>query len=65
MENIGSCNERKIITEEDTIIAYNTHFKLLKTDITQYPLREDIFNNTNYNSIKAKIMHYSLRLGIK
>jgi len=60
----AAANERKIIKEEDIIIAYNTHFKLLKTDITQYPLREDVFNSTNYNSIKSKIVHYSLKLGI-
>ncbi|AUB57654.1 hypothetical protein BK008_04565 [Methanobacterium sp. MZ-A1] len=60
----AAANKRNTITEEDIIKAYNTHFKLLKTDVTHYPLREDVFKSTNYNSIKAKLVHYSLKLGI-
>lgn len=54
-------NERNIIMEEDIITAYNTYFKLLKTDVTQYPLRDDVFSSTNHNSIKSKYVYYRIK----
>lgn len=57
-------NNRNEIKVEDIITAYNTYFKLLQTDVTQYKLRKDVFNNTNYNSLKARFVYFSLKIGI-
>jgi hypothetical protein len=53
---------RKIIIREDIIRGYKTYFKLLNTDITKYKAREDVLNATNYDSFKAKMSYYNLRL---
>lgn len=52
---------RKIIIRDDIVRAYNAYFKLLNTDVTKYKARQDIINATNYDSIKAKWMYYTLR----
>ena len=49
---------------EDIIKAYNAYFKLLKTDVTQYTLRENVFESTNYNTLKSRLVQFSLRIGI-
>lgn len=55
---------RNEIVAEDIIKAYNAYFKLLKTDVTQYTLRENVFESTNYNSLKSRFVQFSLRIGI-
>ncbi|AUB57652.1 hypothetical protein BK008_04555 [Methanobacterium sp. MZ-A1] len=53
---------RKIIIRDDVVRAFNAYFKLLNTDITKYKARKDIVNSADYNSFRAKLMYYSLRL---
>lgn len=57
-------DNRTEIIADDVIRDYNTYFKLLSSDVTKYTCREDVFKDTNYNSLKSKFVHYSLRLGI-
>lgn len=53
---------RKTIIRDDVVRAFNAYFKLLNTDITKYKARKDILNSSDYNSFRAKLMYYSLRL---
>ncbi|MBI5459361.1 hypothetical protein [Methanobacterium sp.] len=53
---------RKIITRKDIVRGYETYFKLLNKDITKYKAREDVLNSTNYDSFRAKMSYYNLRL---
>jgi len=55
---------RNEIMAEDIIKAYNAYFKLLQTDVTQYSIRKDVFESTNYNSLKSRFVQFSLRIGI-
>lgn len=53
---------REIIVRDDIVNAFNTYFKLLKTDVTKYKVRNEILNSGDYDSFRAKLMYYNLRL---